>query len=124
MKPNLKLDYKTNELDLSDEQTMNALINADVLTQPKDKETQAAETAIKQAKGSKVTLTLNHAETAQLTRMADIKGQSIKDFLLSVIHEQLLDSNIAKPLISAPSNLSGVAVGGKKITAPSFGRVI
>ena len=120
----LKLDYKTNELDLSDEATMNALINADVLTQPTDKETQAAETAIKQAKGSKVTLTLNHAETAQLTRMAEIKGQSIKEFVLSVIHEQLLDSNIAKPLISAPSNLSGVAVSGKKITAPTFGRAV
>lgn len=120
----LKLNYKTNELDLSDEATMTELINADVLTQPTDKETQAAETAIRQAKGSKVTLSLNHAETAQLTRMAEIKGQSIKEFVLSVIHEQLLDSNIAKPLISAPSNLSGVAVSGKKITAPSFGRVV
>ena len=120
----IKVNHTTNELDLSDEATMNALINADVLTQPTDKETQAAETAIRQAKGSKVTLTLNHAETAQLTRMAEIKGQSIKEFVLSVIHEQLLDSNIAKPLISAPSNLSGSPVSGKKITAPSFGRAL
>ncbi|MDA7437524.1 hypothetical protein N8463_02765 [Synechococcus sp. AH-601-P06] len=124
MTPKIKVNHTTNELDLSDEATMNALINADVLTQPTDKETQAAETAIKQAKGTKVSLTLNHAETVQLTRMAEIKGQSIKEFVLSVIHEQLLDSNIAKPLISAPSNLSGVAVSGKKITAPTFGRVV
>ena len=106
-------------LDLSDEDTLTQLLNTDVLKPQVDKETQATEAAIKELKPAKITLTLSGAENAQLTRMAEIKGCSIKEFILSTIHEQLLDSNVAKPLISAPSSLSGVATRGRKITAPT-----
>ena len=106
-------------LDLTDEETLTQLLNQDVLKPKEDVETQAAEAAIKELKPAKLTITLSGAENAQLTRMAEIKGCSVKEFILTTIHEQLLDSNVAKPLISAPSSLSGVATRGRKITAPT-----
>ena len=118
-----KLKHQPNEqvpeLDLSDEITVQELLNADVLKPNKDVETKAAEKAIKQLNPVKVTLTLSPAENAQLTRMASVKGVEVQEFLRSKIQELFLDSNIGQPLISAPSNLIGSAVAGKKITAPT-----
>ncbi len=110
---------QTPELDLSDETTLTELLNADVLKPKQDTETKAAEAAIKELKPVKVTLTLSPAENAQLTRMASVKGVEVKEFLHSKIQELFLDSNVGQPLISAPSTLSGSAVKGKKITAPT-----
>ena len=120
----VKMNYQKGEvnnpeLDLSDEETLTQLLAADVLKPKEDVETEAAEKAIKEAKGAKVTLSLSHAENAQLTRMASIKGQSVREFIHSKIQELFLDANVGQPLISAPSNLSGVKIGGKKITAPT-----
>mgnify|MGYP001301609234 CR=1 FL=1 len=110
---------QTPELDLTDEATVQELLNADVLKPNKDEETKAAEKAIKQLKPVKVTLALSPAENAQLTRMASVKNVSVEEFLLAKIHELFLDSNVGQPLISAPSNLSGSAVAGKKISGPT-----
>ena len=120
----LKLDHTSNvpALDLSDEQTMSALINADVLKPIQDKEAEATEHAIKELKPAKITLTLSGAENAQLERMAAIKSQSVKEFIHSKIQELFIDANVGQPLISAPSMLSGSKVSNKKVTAPSFGR--
>ena len=119
----VKLKHQPNEqvpeLDLSDEETLTQLMNQDVLKPKEDKEAEAAEAAIKDAKPSKITLTLSPAENAQLTRMAAVKSQTVKEFLMSKIQELFLDSNVGQPLISAPSNLSGNKVTGKKITAPT-----
>ena len=121
-----KLKHQSNEqvpeLDLSDEATVQELLNADVLKPQQDTETKAAETAIKELKPVKVTLTLSPAENAQLTRMASVKGIDVKEFLHTKIQELFLDSNVGQPLISGPSNLSGKQLSGKKITAPSFSR--
>jgi len=121
-----KLKHQPNEqvpeLDLSDEATVQELLNADVLKPQQDTETKAAETAIKELKPVKVTLTLSPAENAQLTRMASVKGIDVKEFLHTKIQELFLDSNVGQPLISGPSNLSGKQLSGKKITAPSFSR--
>ena len=118
-----KLKHQPNEqvpeLDISDEATLNELLNADVLKPRQDIEVKAAEKAIKELKPVKVTLTLSPAENAQLTRMASVKGVEVKEFLLTKIQEMFLDSNVGQPLISAPSSLSGSAVAGKKITAPT-----
>lgn len=118
----LKLDHTSNvpSLDLSDEETMSALINADVLKPVQDKEAEATEHAIKELKSAKVTLTLSGAENAQLERMAAIKSQSVKDFIHTKIQELFIDANVGQPLISAPSKLSGSNVSSKKITAPTF----
>ena len=110
-------NQQTPELDLSDEATVQELLNADVLKPKQDVETKAAEKAVKQLKPVKVKLTLSPAENAQLTRYAAVKNVSIEEFLLTKTHELSLDSNVGMPLISAPSNLSGSAVAGKKITA-------
>ena len=121
-----KLKHQSNEqvpeLDLSDEATVQELLNADVLKPQQDTETKAAETAIKELKPVKVTLTLSPAENAQLTRMASVKGIDVKEFLHTKIQELFLDSNVGQPLISGPSNLSAKQLSGKKITAPSFSR--
>ena len=121
-----KLKHQPNEqvpeLDLSDEATVQELLNADVLKPQQDTETKAAETAIKELKPVKVTLTLSPAENAQLTRMASVKGIDVKEFLHTKIQELFLDSNVGQPLISGPSNLSAKQLSGKKITAPSFSR--
>ena len=118
-----KLKHQPNEqvpeLDLSDEATLNELLNADVLKPKQDTETKAAEVAIKELKPVKVSLMLSPAENAQLTRMASVKGVEVKEFLLTKIQEMFLDSNVGMPIISAPSNLSGSAVAGKKISAPT-----
>ena len=112
-------NQQTPELELSDEATVQELLNADVLKPKQDVETKAAEKAVKQLKPVKVTLTLSPAENAQLTRYAAVKNVSIEEFLLAKIHELFLDSNVGMPLISAPSNLSGSALAGKKIKAPT-----
>ena len=106
-------------LDLTDEETLTQLLNQDVLKPKEDVETKAAEKAINEAKPAKITLTLSPAENSQLTRMASVKNQSVKEFLLSKIQEMFLDANIGQPLISAPSNLSGNKVSGKKVSAPT-----
>ena len=110
------------DIDLTDAATVEALKEGNVLEAKPDKETVAAEKAIRNAKSATVTLKFNHAENSQLTRMAAVKGMSVKDFLLRQIHELLLDSNVAKPLISSPS----FAGNGKRISGPSkdFGRNI
>ena len=110
---------QTPELDLSDEATVTELLNADVLKPRQDIETEAAEKAIKELKPVKVAVTLSPAENAQLTRMASVKGLDVKEFLQAKIQELFLDANVGQPLISSPSNLSGFAVKGKKITAPT-----
>ena len=101
-----KLKHQSNEqvpeLDLSDEATVQELLNADVLKPQQDTETKAAETAIKELKPVKVTLTLSPAENAQLTRMASVKGIDVKEFLHTKIQELFLDSNVGQPLISSP----------------------
>ena len=119
MKLNHNQNENTPELDLSDEETLTQLLNADVLKPSTDVEAKATETAIKELKPAKVTLTLSGSENAQLTRMASVKNQSVKEFLLSKIQEMFLEANVGQPLISAPSNLSGVKVTGKKVTAPT-----
>ena len=121
------MKFKSNgDIDLSDPQTVEELKGGDVITTKVDKEAEATEKAIKQAKGAKLTLNLNAAENAQLTRMASVQNKSVKDFLMSKIHELLLDGNVGMPLISGPSKFSGTAVGGKKVSAPtnSFGRML
>ena len=109
----------TPALDLTDEATLNELMNADVLKPSTDVEAEATETAIKELKPAKVTLTLSGAENAQITRMASVKNQSVKEFLLSKIQEMFLESNVGQPLITSPSNFSGTKVSGKKISAPT-----
>ena len=111
-------NQQTPELELSDEATVQELLNADVLKPKEDVETKAAEKAVKQLKPVKVTLTLSPAEIAQQTLYAAVKNVSIEEFLLTKTHELSLDSNVGMPLISAPSTLSGSAVKGTKITAP------
>ncbi len=118
----MKLNHtgeQTPSLDLSDPATVKELLDADVLKASTDVETQAAEKAIKETKPAKVTLTLSPAEHSQLTRMASVKGQTVKEFLMSKINEMFIDSNIGQPLISAPSNLSGVKTTARKITGPT-----
>ena len=114
------------EIDLTDPKTIEELKGGDVLTANTDKETEAAEKAIKEAKPTKITLNLNPAEHAQLTRMASVQSKNVKEFLMTKIHELILDGNVGAPLISAPSKLSGHPVKGSKISAPSnaFGRMV
>ena len=69
-------------VDLSDEDTLTQLLNTDVLKPQEDKETQAAEALIKELRPVKLTITLPGAENAQLTRMAEIKGCFVKEFIL------------------------------------------
>ena len=69
-------------VDLSDEDTLTQLLNTDVLKPQEDKETQAAEAAIKELRLAKLTITLPGAENAQLTRMAEIKGCFVKELIL------------------------------------------
>ena len=120
----VKLKHQPNEqcpeLDLSDEDTLTQLLNQDVLKPVEDVENEAAEKAIKDTKPAKITLTLSAAENSQITRMAAVKNQSVKEFLLSKIQELLIEANVGQPLISSPSFLSNNATLGKKITAPTF----
>ena len=121
------MKFKSNgEIDLTDPQTLEELKNGDVITNNKDKELEATEKAIKEAKPTKLTLTLTPAEHGQLVRMASVQNKPVKEFLIGKIHELMLDGNVGAPLISAPSKLSGKAASGCKITAPtnSFGRIV
>ncbi|WP_413441251.1 hypothetical protein [Synechococcus sp. MIT S1220] len=110
---------QTPELDLNDPATVKELLDADVLKPSKDDETEAVERAISQAKPSKVTLTLSPAEHSQLTRMAAVRNQSVKEFLHSKIQELFLDANVGQALISGPSNLSGNKTTARKISGPT-----
>ena len=109
---------KDGNIDLTDPKTIEAIRKDKVVEATPDTEDVAAEKAIKAAKNAKVTLTLNHAENAQLTRMASVQGKDVKTFLSDKIHELLLDSNVGMPLINGPS------AGRVRVSGPSksFGR--
>lgn len=111
----------TDELDLTDKATLDALMNADVLASVKDQDTEQAEAAIANLKPVKLTIELSPSEHAVITRQAAASGISPKEFIHRQLRELLIDKSVGKPLISAPSTLSGHAVT-KKVTATNFTR--
>ena len=108
---------ETAELDLSDQATVEQILNSDVLKPVQDKQLEATEKAISNLKPVKVTIELLPAEHAVVTRQAEILGLTVKQFLHKQLKELLVDQSVGKALISGPSNLSGNKVG--KVSGPT-----
>ena len=115
----MKLNYQseTPELDLADPETAKQLIEMDCLRKPDPAESEV-EQAIKQNKPLKVTLSFSGGEAAAIQRQADTTGQTPKEYLSQAIKQLLVDRNIGKPLVSAPSVVSGRKV--TKVGTPTY----
>ena len=111
----------TDELDLTDKGTVEALLNADVLKPNNDPEIPIIEKAISNLKPITITIELSPSEHAVLTRQAETANVGVDEFIHRQLREHLIDNSVGKPLISAPSVVSGQRTG-KKITSTNFAR--
>ena len=106
----------TPELDLTDEDTVARLLEADVMRRPAvDEETQDIQTKIKQLQ-QKTTFTykVNGIQLEDLKRRAAVKGISWQEFLTEQINTLVFEAPVAKPIINRPS-----FVEGGRVSAPT-----
>jgi predicted DNA binding CopG/RHH family protein len=105
----------TPELDLSDEDTVRRLLEADVLKKPAvDTETVEIQDKIKKLQ-QKTTFSfkLNGVQLDDLKRKGAAKGVSWQDYLNEQIQLLIFEAPVGKPVINRPGFVSGGRVSGQ-----------
>jgi hypothetical protein len=100
------------ELDLSNPETIERLKKLDVTKKKEDPETEKVEEAIKTiGKLQKFTVKLNGAQAAQLLREASTLGKKPTDYLQELVESKVFAERIGAPLISRCSQHTQTVFG-------------